>query len=71
MEGETVRFTLSNPGKPIPRGHRERVFDRFYSLDTSRKGSVGGSGLGTELPSSSPLGLDAGVLDVSLEEGRT
>lgn len=44
-----MRFTLGNSGKPIPRADRERIFDRFYRLDPSRDGRVGGSGLGLSL----------------------
>lgn len=48
-EKEIVRFTLSNSGESIPREDRERIFDRFYRLDASRDGRVGGSGLGLSL----------------------
>ena len=49
VEDETVRLTLGNSGKPIPREDRERIFDRFYRLDASRNGRVGGAGLGLSL----------------------
>ena len=48
-EKEKARFTLSNSGELIPREDRERIFDRFYRLDASRDGRVGGSGLGLSL----------------------
>jgi heavy metal sensor kinase len=46
---EVARFTLSNTGTSIPEEDRERVFDRFYRVDKSRSGRVGGVGLGLSL----------------------
>jgi two-component system heavy metal sensor histidine kinase CusS len=52
---DTVRITVSNQGQPIPAGHLERIFDRFYRVDPSRsalpssglsQGSTGSTGLG-------------------------
>jgi two-component system heavy metal sensor histidine kinase CusS len=52
---DTVRVTVSNQGQPIPAGHLERIFDRFYRVDPSRsalpssglsQGSTGSTGLG-------------------------
>ncbi len=49
VEGNVVRFTLSNSGEPIPPQDHDRVFERFYRLDPSRNESVRGSGLGLSL----------------------
>lgn len=39
-----IRIADSGPG--IPREHREKVFDRFYRLDSARARDTGGAGLG-------------------------
>ncbi|MBB5500010.1 heavy metal sensor histidine kinase [Paraburkholderia sp. MM5384-R2] len=55
---EAVRVSVENQGQPIPAGHLERIFDRFYRIDPSRSslpssglskgstGSTGSTGLG-------------------------
>ena len=42
-------FTVWNMGKPIPDADRDRIFDRFYRVDTARNRKVGGAGLGLSL----------------------
>ncbi len=42
-------FTVWNTGTPIPAVDRDRIFDRFYRVDTSRTRKVGGAGLGLAL----------------------
>lgn len=49
VEEEIVKFSLANSGPSIPPEDRERIFDRFYRVDASRDGRVGGSGLGLSL----------------------
>jgi signal transduction histidine kinase len=39
-----VAINVSDRGPGIPTGEEERIFDRFYQLDQSRR--AGGSGLG-------------------------
>jgi two-component system phosphate regulon sensor histidine kinase PhoR len=41
-----VRFGVEDQGPGIPRELRDRVFERFYRLDTGRSTEEGGSGLG-------------------------
>lgn len=43
---QELRLTVTNTGDPIPPGHIERIFDRFYRVDASRARFSGGSGLG-------------------------
>jgi two-component system heavy metal sensor histidine kinase CusS len=46
---EHVRITVANPGTPIDPSLLERIFDRFYRVDPSRKSdpkSAGLTGLG-------------------------
>lgn len=44
--GADAVLWVDNDGQPIPVGDRERVFDRFVRLDSSRSRDGGGSGLG-------------------------
>ncbi|BAV33290.1 histidine kinase [Sulfuricaulis limicola] len=45
-DNATVTVNVSNPGPGIPREHLDRVFDRFYRIDSSRGVSHEGVGLG-------------------------
>ncbi len=44
--GADYRISITGPSKPIPEAEREKVFRRFYRLDSSRSRTTGGSGLG-------------------------
>ncbi|MBS4220989.1 HAMP domain-containing protein [Bacillus sp. FJAT-49711] len=44
--GKDYRISISGPSKPIPEIEKEKVFRRFYRLDSSRSRMTGGSGLG-------------------------
>ena len=43
---ETIQVEISDDGPGIPVAERERVFDRFVRLDTSREHTTGSTGLG-------------------------
>jgi len=45
--GEAVELSVADTGPGIPADQRERVFDRFHRLESSR--STPGSGLGLSL----------------------
>ncbi len=45
-EGQYVRIEVADGGPGVPRELRDRVFERFYRLDSGRSPEEGGSGLG-------------------------
>jgi len=44
-----IVFKVSDTGIGIPKGELERIFDRFYQVDSSYTRKVGGSGLGLSI----------------------
>ena len=44
--GKDYCISVTGPSKPIPETEREKVFRRFYRVDSSRSRVTGGSGLG-------------------------
>jgi two-component system phosphate regulon sensor histidine kinase PhoR len=45
-EDDYVTICVSDRGPGVPEEHRERIFERFYQIDTARSRGDGGSGLG-------------------------
>lgn len=45
-QDDEVLVSIFDNGSGVPDNQRERIFERFYQVDTARSGSQGGSGLG-------------------------
>jgi signal transduction histidine kinase len=45
-EGRSVRVAIADEGLGIPRGERQRIFEKFYRLDPNMTRGIGGTGLG-------------------------
>jgi K+-sensing histidine kinase KdpD len=46
VEAECVVITVEAEGPSIPRSEREKVFEPFYKMESSREPDAGGVGLG-------------------------
>lgn len=48
-KGHKVRIDVNDEGRGIPGIHLERLFERFYRVDTARSRDMGGTGLGLSI----------------------
>lgn len=62
-------ITVSDSGIGIPKGDRERVFERFYRVDKSHSKEIGGTGLGLSIVKHGVMYL-GGRVELESEEGR-
>lgn len=73
VSSDALNATLevANQGGPIAPGHLERIFDRFYRVDSSRARDLGGTGLGLAIVKAI-MGLHGGrVAATSSGSGET
>lgn len=48
-KGDTVRITVFNSGKPIPREDLGKLWDKFYKVDKAHTREYGGNGIGLSI----------------------
>lgn len=48
-QGEDIIFSVSDTGTGIPKQHQEKIFERFYQVDSPLTRKIGGTGLGLSL----------------------
>lgn len=61
---------IKNKGDEIPKEKLERIFDKFYRVDNSRRTSTGGSGLGLAI-AKQIIELHNGTITASCDDGVT
>jgi len=62
-------LTVTDTGPGIPPAHVERIFDRFYRVDSARSAEQGGTGLGLAIVKSIAQ-LHGGAVQIDTAEGR-
>ena len=70
IEEHTVLLTFTNRGATIPPEKLERVFDRFFRLDSSRAARTGGAGLGLAI-AKEIVELHGGTISAHSGDGLT
>jgi signal transduction histidine kinase len=70
LDADNKQFTISvkDTGIGIPGNAQDKIFERFYRVDTSRSREVGGTGLGLSIVRSAVL-LHRGSIRVESGEG--
>ncbi len=68
-EGLNLCIEVKDTGSGIPREHQERIFERFYRIDSSRTRGRGGSGLGLAIVKHMAI-AHGGQVSLDSEEGK-
>jgi signal transduction histidine kinase len=64
-----VMMEVRDTGPGIPAAHRDRIFDRFYRVDTSRSREEGGVGLGLAIARWA-IEANGGHIELASDGGR-
>ncbi|HDR9802062.1 TPA: heavy metal sensor histidine kinase [Burkholderia cenocepacia] len=70
VQGSYAVVEVTNRGVPIPPEQVERIFERFYRIDSSRHGAARNAGLGLAIVKSI-MELHHGKVEVASRDGRT
>ncbi|SDR48174.1 heavy metal sensor signal transduction histidine kinase [Burkholderia orbicola] len=70
VQGSYAVVEVTNRGVAIPPEQVERIFERFYRIDSSRHGAARNAGLGLAIVKSI-MELHRGKVDVASRDGRT
>lgn len=68
-DGDDAVLTVADTGIGIPAADQERIFERFYRVDTARSREMGGTGLGLSLVRHA-LNRAGGTIGLQSEPGR-
>jgi two-component system phosphate regulon sensor histidine kinase PhoR len=69
VDAHQVQISVSDTGIGIPRAEQERIFERFYRVETSRAAETGGTGLGLSI-AKHLVEAQGGRITVESEVGR-
>ena len=68
-DGSTITLSVSDPGPGIAPEHLDRVFERFYRVDSARSRDEGGTGIGLAI-ARSVVEAHGGRITAASEPGR-
>lgn len=70
QKGKHKEIRLENTVNEVPKGNLNRLFERFYRLDSSRSNETGGSGIGLSIVKSI-VELHKGKITAKSEDGKS